>query len=135
MSRVGDRIPADIRKVVIERAENRCEYCLMPDDDELNNYTHHIDHIRSLKHRGTSNLDNLAYACMLCNAAKGADIGTTHDECGDFVYFFNPRKDNWSDHFELVDSVIESRTATGWVITLMLRFNTPERIEARRLIF
>ena len=135
MSRIGDYIPTGVRKEVIKRAEHRCEYCLMPDEEEFNNYAHHIDHIRSIKHRGTSDIDNLAYACMFCNAAKGADIGTIYDITGEFIYFFNPRIDSWTTHFQLVEFVIEPLTTTGWVTSLMLQFNTPERIEARRLLF
>lgn len=107
----------------------------MPDDKDLTYYSHHIDHIRSIKHRGTSSVDNLAYACMHGNAAKGADIGTIHDATDEFVYFYNPRTDSWDDHFAVRDFVIEPLTPTGWVTAVMLQFNTPDRIEARRLIF
>lgn len=107
----------------------------MPDEDELSNYAHHIDHIRSIEHRGTSNIDNLAYACMFCNAARGADIGTTYDLTGDFIYFFNPGLDSWTAHFHLIDFVTEPLTTTGWATALILQFNTPERVEARRLLF
>jgi hypothetical protein len=36
-------IPEPLRRLVVERAGGRCEYCLLHEDDTF--FTHEIDHI------------------------------------------------------------------------------------------
>ena len=67
-------IPASLRREVIERAEQRCEYCLIHADDFL--HRHEVDHVVAEKHRGVTNAANLAYACFACNRNKGSDLGS-----------------------------------------------------------
>jgi hypothetical protein len=135
MSRTGDYVPVRVRKKVIERTRNRCEYCLTPDDDPFTYLSHQIDHIKSLRHRGDNSINNLAYACFYCNSGKGADLGSVHDLTGEFAFFYNPRVDNWRDHFEMLDDFwISLLTPTDWVTVIMLGFNVPARVEARRLL-
>ena len=132
MPRIGDYISVYIRAQVAERAEFKCEYCLAPDSQGYSFYKHQVDHVRSLKHRGTSAMDNLAYACFACNINKGPDVGSIHDETGKFVGFYNPRTDTWSEHFRLNLHWIESLTEVGWVTAVVLQFNTPERVASRQ---
>lgn len=61
-----------IRDTVRERADRRCEYCRKPDGISV--YPHHVEHIISRKHGGSSLLENLAWACFQCNVAKGTDM-------------------------------------------------------------
>jgi 5-methylcytosine-specific restriction endonuclease McrA len=68
---MSKRVAKSIKEKVAKRASNCCEYCLLP--ERVSFYKFHIEHIRSLKHGGTSNLDNLAYGCPDCNAFKGSD--------------------------------------------------------------
>ena len=52
--------------------------------------------------------------------------------CGNFTI---PRWQKWSDHFQLVESIITPLTSNGRVTAKMLHFNDPDRIEEReRLI-
>ena len=85
------------------RAGNRCEYCGLHQDDWF--LVFQVDHIRSQKHKGTSDENNLALSCPPCNRNKGSDIATLLD--GDeetAVRLFNPRKMVWSEHFEFEDT-------------------------------
>jgi 5-methylcytosine-specific restriction endonuclease McrA len=59
-----------VRKLVQSRAFGRCEYCLLTQEDA--GLPHEIDHVISRKHGGTSEAENLAFACYLCNRYKGA---------------------------------------------------------------
>ena len=59
---------------VIRRAAERCEYCLLHQDDRPE--THQVDHVIAIKHRGQTVSENLALACALCNNAKGSDIAS-----------------------------------------------------------
>ncbi len=67
---------------MIRRADSRCEYCLLHQDDAA--FTHEVDHIVSKQHGGETVADNLAYACMVCNRYKGANISSIASS-GDLV--------------------------------------------------
>lgn len=90
-----------------------------------------IEHIIALKHHGLTVSENLAYACPICNANKGTDIGTVLKGSDVLVPLFNPRKHRWHDHFELVSGEILSTTDIGSATVKILEFNTIERILER----
>jgi hypothetical protein len=125
-------ISADLRRRVVARAEEICEYCPIAEDDTF--YGCEADHIISEKHGGRTEADNLAFACVGCNQAKGSDIGSISWETQDFVRFYNPRLDRWADHFELVGSRIEGLTPVGLVTARILGFNTAERLLERQTL-
>ncbi|MBO0700475.1 MAG: HNH endonuclease [Zavarzinella sp.] len=125
-------IAADLRRLVVARAEGICEYCLIAEDDTF--YGCEADHIISEKHGGATTADNLAMACVFCNQAKGSDVGSIDWESNTFVRFFNPRTDAWADHFALVEARIEGTTPTGIVTARILGFNGADRVSERRLL-
>ncbi|MBZ0293660.1 MAG: HNH endonuclease, partial [Anaerolineae bacterium] len=55
-------IPDSLRQSVTERANHKCEYCLL--DENYSIYSHEIDHIIPEKHRGETVISNLCYACL-----------------------------------------------------------------------
>jgi hypothetical protein len=120
------------RRFVAERAANGCEYCLLHEDDSYS--PHQIDHIISRKHGGLSELGNLAYACLRCNARKGSDIGSLDPNTGEFVSLFNLRRHRWSDHFVFRGGVIEPLTAEGNATARLLKLNLDKRVVERRLL-
>jgi hypothetical protein len=75
--------------------------------------------------------DNLAFACVSCNRAKGGDVGSIDLSSGEFVRFFHPRTDRWSDHFRLAGNDIEGITAIGRATVRILGFNEPGRVLER----
>ena len=127
-------MPSDVsqslRDFVQQRADSRCEYCLMP---HLNSQRkHEIEHILPRKHGGVSVRDNLAWACWRCNRHKGSDVGTFDAETTVFTLFFNPRAQIWAEHFRLEEAVIRPLTAEARVTARMLRLNDAARIEERQ---
>ncbi|MFH1267759.1 MAG: HNH endonuclease [Planctomycetota bacterium] len=88
----------------------------------------------SEKHGGATQPENLAYACTICNRAKGTDIGSIAPSTGELSRFFNPRSDRWPDHFQLHGVVIEPRTPVGEATASVLGFNEPERILEREAL-
>ena len=104
------------------------EYCLIAEANTF--YGCEVDHIISVKHGGSSDADNLAYACALCNRAKGSDIGSI-SASGEFTRFFNPRIDQWSEHFRLDGSLIQPLTTIGEVTTRIFGFNDSARLHER----
>lgn len=122
-------IPDNIKTVVAQRAGFKYEYCLLP--EIVSFYNFHIDHIKSIKHGGLSNIDNLAYSCPDCNYCKGTDIESAiiNDR---MVRFFNLRKDKWYEHFYLEDGMILGKTDIANVTEPIFKFNELDRLIYRR---
>ena len=127
-------MPSDVSQIlrdfVRQRADSRCEYCLMP--HLTSQRKHEIEHILPRKHGGTSSQENLAWACWRCNRHKGSDVGTFDVETTAFTLFFNPRTQIWAEHFQLEDAVIMPLTAEARVTARMLRMNDAMRLEERQ---
>ncbi|HET6976139.1 MAG TPA: HNH endonuclease signature motif containing protein [Pyrinomonadaceae bacterium] len=121
-------ISAELRETVSSRAKQSCEYCLIAEADTF--YGCEVDHIISLKHGGATEPDNLAYACVFCNRAKGSDVGSIATS-GEFTRFFNPRTDRWSEHFRLEGPTIQPLTTIGEVTARIFQFNDSARIHER----
>ena len=117
------------RQTIANRANHLCEYCLIAEADSF--YGCQVDHIISLKHGGSSDVDNLAFACALCNRAKGSDVGSIA-KSGDFIRFFNPRTDRWFDHFRLEGATIHPLTPIGEVTVRIFGFNDSARLHERK---
>jgi hypothetical protein len=121
-------ISSELRQTVADRAKQLCEYCLIAEADTF--YGCEVDHIISLKHGGSSEPENLAYACALCNRAKGSDVGSI-SASGEFTRFFNPRTDRWAQHFRLEQATISPLTEIGEVTARILGFNDSARLHER----
>ncbi|MBD2211405.1 HNH endonuclease [Nostoc linckia FACHB-104] len=124
-------ISVELRRLVIDRADSLCEYCLFPEADGL---MFQVDHIISVKHGGSTTADNLCYACIFCNLQKGSDLGSINWKTGELVRFFNPRRDFWGEHFQLNEAVIQPITDIGEVTVRILDFNDEERIIERQAL-
>ncbi len=122
---MSSHVSESLRSELAARADYLCEYCLIHETDTF--FGCEVDHVISVKHGGTSEANNLAYACMFCNRRKGSDTGSIDWETGEFVRFFNPRSDRWADHFGLNGASIESQTAIGAVTARILGFNDADR--------
>lgn len=80
-------------------------------------------------------LDNLAWACSICNFYKGADVGTFDPATGRFAFLFNPRTQRWQRHFRLNGPSIEPLTAGGGRVTVaLLHLNSIARIQERQML-
>ncbi len=124
-------IPAALRRHVIERAGDCCEYCLLNQDDIF--FTFEIDHIIAEKHAGETNSNNLCLSCPDCNRYKGSDIASIDPETMLITTLFNPRQQTWDKHFCLDGVIIEPRTNVGRATVRLLRLNDFERIQDREL--
>jgi len=129
---VASDISDELRAEISQRAGERCEYCLIHQDDAA--FPHQVDHILSRKHGGSSTRDNLAYACIICNRYKGSDVASIEPQSGDVVRLFDPRRDRWAEHFRLDGARIEPVTKVGATTVRLLRMNAPERILERDLL-
>ena len=126
---MSTRPTAELRRQMIERAGDCCEYCLLPQD--LVASSHQVDHVIAEKHGGQTALDNLALSCTVCNRRKGSDIGSVDPETGILVPLFNPRTQPWSDHFMLDGAPIVGLTDVGHRTVAFLQLNAFERLMER----
>ncbi|MBN1442689.1 MAG: HNH endonuclease [Planctomycetes bacterium] len=129
---MSEYIPAGLRRLVAERAEHICEYCLIAEDDTFLGCE--VDHVISEKHGGRSEADNLAYACVFCNRHKGTDIASMSSDSGRIVPLFNPRTDFWREHFLLEHATIMAFTDTGEATVGLLGFNRIDRVLERSVL-
>lgn len=124
-------ISADLRRHAKQQANNACEYCLIHEDDTF--FGCHIDHVISEKHGGKTEASNLAVACTFCNLHKGSDIASLSSE-GELTRFFNPRTDQWTDHFGLKGALVYGLTPIGEVTVRILKINHSDRILEREAL-
>ncbi len=119
-----------LRKLLSIRAGGRCEYCRIL--EYLSNFDFHIEHIIGLQHGGSSLTTNLAFACSWCNWKKGPNISSILVPDNKLISLFNPRTQNWFDHFEVTSSgwLIE-KTDVGAVTLKLLELNHSERVVER----
>ena len=125
-------IPDALRRLVVERAQGRCEYCLLHQDDLP--FSHHIDHIIPLKHGGKTESDNLALACLDCNRYKGSDLTAIDPTDGAISPLFNPRLQIWKEHFSFDGARIVGQTPIGRATTALLRLNDRMRVMQRQIL-
>lgn len=128
MSYVSEKL----RRQVKARSKLLCEYCGIHQDDSL--YTHEVDHIIPVKHRGETTLENLCVACFACNRYKGSDFASFDPDTGDIIPLYNPRKDQWDVHFRLDGVQIMPLTSIGRVTVFVLRFNDDDRLREREAL-
>ncbi|MBI3861590.1 MAG: HNH endonuclease [Planctomycetia bacterium] len=122
---------AATRATVRVWADNCCEYC----------QRHHstspliplqVEHIVSRKHHGSDELDNLALACAECNLHKGSDLTGIDPESGQVTPLFNPRRDQWNEHFAWDGLRLVGRSPVGRTTVRLLQMNSTARLRVRR---
>lgn len=119
-----------LRRLVTKRAADRCEFCLIHQDDVPQH--HEMDHLVARKHGGRTVAENLALTCLPCNRHKGSDQTAMDPETQTLVPLFNPRIHAWREHFELDGARIRGLTPTGRATANLLQFNFPVRVDIRR---
>lgn len=119
--------------LIAQRANHCCEYCKAP--EVVFNFPFEVEHIIPLSRQGSNKEANLALACRSCNLRKGNRVNGTLSSSGLEIRFFHPRKDEWSDHFQVnVESgEISGRTPVGTVTIECFEINSPAQMAARRL--
>ncbi len=126
-------IPVALRRLVEERANQCCEYCQLPAGVSF--FPHEVDHVIAEKHGGLTNADNLAFTCWRCNRHKGSDLGSFDPQTGAFSFLFNPRTQQWAEHFSFEGITLIGLTPEGRTTVKLLQLNSDERLaERQRLV-
>ncbi len=90
----------------------------------------HVDHIDP---DGDDSLDNLCLSCANCNMSKARATSAVDPETGAEAPLFNPRTQDWSEHFEWMPGGILVRrlTPVGRATVHRLRMNRDRLLAAR----
>jgi hypothetical protein len=122
----------ETRTLVRQRAQNRCEYCLLRQEDSV--IAHHVEHIVAKQHGGTDEPGNLALACHRCNYRKGPNLTGIDPATGAIVALFHPRQDLWTEHFHMQGFRIEGLTPVARATVRVLAMNDARRLELRAIL-
>ena len=123
-----------VRSAVIQRAGERCEYCLLTSRFQVGGFE--LDHIHPVSRGGLTALDNLAFACPVCNGCKLNHVDGRDSITSEVVPLFNPRTQSWHDHFQWsVDVPFEilGKTPCGRATVQRLVLNDSEMLRLRML--
>lgn len=126
-------ISPDLRARVTEQARHRCGYCLR--SEELLGMLLTLDHLIPQSDGGPTTEENLWLACHQCNSYKGTQTCADDPVTGLSVTLFNPRQQNWIEHFAWSEdgTQIIGITPCGRATVIALKLNVPEIVVARRM--
>jgi len=125
-------ISPSAREAVTQRANYCCEYCKSQDKYSPNSFT--IDHILPESLNGSSDIENLAYACFLCNRLKSNKVNVFDQTTHLWGTFFNPRIHQWEEHFSWNEdaTLIVGLTIIGRCTVNELKLNREKLVEYRK---
>lgn len=122
-----------LRDIVRQRANERCEYCRLP--EMLSGSIFHIDHIIPEKHGGRKVKGNLALSCPWCNFSKICNLSGIDSITRKIVSLFHPRLMNWFEHFAYQGFRMSGLTPTGRATIRVLQLNSADYLDIRRALF
>lgn len=125
-------ISEQVKAIIRAQVQNRCGYCR-----SLQMYVLgilEIDHIIPKAVGGTDNEENLWLACSLCNNYKGIQTDALDPVTQTRVALFNPRTQQWSEHFAWSeeDTEIKGVTDCGRGTVTALQLNNHIAVTVRR---
>ncbi len=122
-----------LRNIVRRRANERCEYCRLP--EMLSGSIFHIDHIFPEKHGGRDVKGNLALSCPWCNFSKSCNLSGIDSITNKIEPLFHPREMNWFDHFAFRGFRLTGLTPTGRATIQVLQMNSEDHLDIRQALF
>jgi 5-methylcytosine-specific restriction endonuclease McrA len=128
------RISAELRQQVTERAHTSCEYCRSQARYATQPFS--VEHIIPRAKSGPTTLENLALACQGCNNHKYDKVEAPDPVSGEIVPLYHPRHDRWDIHFAWSDdfTLIVGLTPTGRATVATLLLNREGVVNLRRLL-
>jgi len=125
-------ISRELDREVRQRAGHRCEYCHLP--QSCTTLRLWVDHIIATQHHGPTASENLALCCRGCNRHKGPNVSGVDNVTGAITPLFNPRTQNWEEHFRWHGVMLSGLTDVGRTTIDVLSINSPERMDARTVL-
>jgi hypothetical protein len=95
-----------------------------------------VDHVMPRHRGGQTTVENLALACQGCNGYKSTKTEASDPQTGALTPIFNPREQQWRDHFawDASQTLVLGITATGRASVDVLRLNRAGLVNLRRLL-
>jgi hypothetical protein len=127
-------LPFAIKELVATRAGRRCEYCLSQEEFSPSGFS--IEHIIPRSGGGTSDPDNLAFACQSCNNFKYDATMALDPVTGQGAPLFDPRRDVWGKHFCWTSdsAILIGLTPAGRATISRLHLNRAGVVRLRRVL-
>ena len=131
---MSESIPLRDKRMVAERAQHACEYCLSQLRYSPDPFS--VDHIVALAQDGSNDTDNLALACQGCNGSKFTAIDAVDPITGQFVPLYNPRIHHWAEHFVWAEeySLILGVTPTGRATVAKFQLSRSGVVNLRKVL-
>ncbi len=123
-------ISRSLRSFVTHRAHGLCEYCHTSQKIVIEM---EVDHVVPVSAGGLTTEDNLCLACASCNNYKGAAQSAYDPETGEDAFLFNPRLQNWYEHFQwdAAGTQVIGITPVGRATIERLKINRKIAVEVR----
>ena len=122
---------AGTRRLVRERAGERCEYCRLP-QSALPLARFHIEHVIARQHRGGDSPGNLAFPAITAIFTRDRTCpASTHrmvESAGSSI----PARIAGEEHFETWGLLLLGLTSTGRITVSVLAMNSQAQLETRR---
>jgi hypothetical protein len=130
-----ERVTAQQRQAVAERAGHCCEYCQSQARFSMQSFS--IEHVLPLSRGGETKLENLALACQGCNNAKYTKVQGRDPATGDTVPLYHPRQQRWSEHFAWNQdfTIMIGLTPVGRATIEELRLNREGLVRLRAVLY
>jgi hypothetical protein len=111
-----------------------CEYCQSQEAYSTQNFS--MEHIIPSHLGGSNEIDNLALCCQGCNNHKFTKVGLFDKVMNEFIPFFHPRQDIWTEHFNWSEDfmLIIPLTKKGEVTLEVLKMNRQQVVNWRMAI-
>jgi len=129
------RVTAEQRRIVIERASHCCEYRRCQAKFAIQSFS--VEHIIPRSCGGETYIGNLALACQGCNGHKYTKAQGYDVVSGKQVGLYHPRRQRWIDHFEWNDdfTLIIGLTPTGRATVEALQLNREGVVNLRQVLY
>ena len=120
---------------MIDRARCCCEYC--QSQERFSPEPFSVEHIAPRYSGGPTVESNLALSCQGCNNHKAIRTIALDPETGARASLFNPREENWNEHFTWSEdyTTVRGRTPTGRATVAALRLNREGLVNMRRVLY
>ena len=130
-----ERVTAEQRRTVADRAQGCCEYCRSQARFATQAFS--VEHIVPRDKGGATALDNLALSCQGCNGHKYNKTEGRDPVSRQFVPLYHPRQEQWRDHFVRSHdcTLIVGLTPTGRATVEELRLNREGLVNLRRVLY
>lgn len=126
-------IPNSLKTKIRIEAKFRCGYCLR--SEALTGMPMEFEHLIPIALGGKSIEENLWLYCRRCNEFKGIQTEAVDIETNSNVPIFNPRKQNWHQHFYWSEDGTEiiGKTPIGRATINALNLNEAIIVFSRKL--